>query len=144
MAHNQLRLRGVLDLADALRQLPAAFTTEAGAIIVATATAAETEMDGRYAAHDVTGALRRGLSMTQDVDAGRFGVAARLQNRDQKAYWAEYGTQIRQTTLGANRGAMPPLAIFIPIAQRHRRLMVERLIDLVERAGFVVGNREIG
>lgn len=137
-AHNELTIQGLTELREALRKLPAQLSDEAGAIVFAHAQAAYQEMDAKYAQHEWTGNLRRGLSLTREDAYLRFGARAVLRNRAPHAYWAEHGTQIRRTTKGVSRGAMTPLHIFIPIAQRHRRIMVSALIHLVERAGLSV------
>jgi len=101
-------------------------------------------MSGQYANHiGPTGNLARGLSVTNEPGALRYGTRAVVRNRAPHAWWAEHGTQVRKnySRKDANRGAMPPLepnGIFIPIAQRHRREMVRALVAIVERHGLTV------
>jgi hypothetical protein len=141
-AHNELTIAGITELREALRRLPADLSKEAGAIVFAAASAAYQEMDSQYAAHEVTGNLRRGLQLTTTDEYLRYGSVAVLKNHAPHAWWAENGTQMRRTSKGVSRGAMAPLHIFIPTAQRHRRRMVQTLIGLVERAGFIVSATE--
>jgi hypothetical protein len=143
-AHNELTIEGLTELREALRRLPEELSTEAGAIVQAHAEDAFRQMDAKYAEHEWTGNLRRGLSMTMETAYLRFGARAVVRNRAPHAYWAEHGTQMRETLgrksvkAGVSRGAMPPLQIFIPIAMRVRRRMVAALIALVRRAGLIV------
>jgi hypothetical protein len=142
-SHNKLTIEGLTELRAALLKLPQELASEAGDVVQAEATAAFHEMDAKYAEHEWTGNLRASLSMTMEKAYMRYGARAVLVNRAKHAYIAEYGTQLRRTTTGAGRGAMPPLHIFVPIAQRHRRAMVEGLIRIVERAGLIVSATEV-
>jgi hypothetical protein len=77
------------------------------------------------------------LSVTGSSDAG--GVSYRVVNRHKLAAIYEYGTQVRHTALGYNRGAMPPKPTLIPIAITNRRsVMYPQLIALIERTGATV------
>jgi hypothetical protein len=140
-AHNELRLEGLTELRAALKRLPGELVAEAQAIVVAHAEDARRQMDAKYAAHEWTGNLRRGLSLS--VEVSQFGVVATLKNRAPHAYWAEHGTQLRRTSQGVSRGAMPPIHVFIPIASQVRRRLEAALTHLVERAGLVVGQRSM-
>jgi hypothetical protein len=142
-AHNELSIAGLTELREALRKLPADLANEGGVIVQAHAEDAMRRMDAKYAEHEWTGNLRDSLSMTMETAYLRFGARAVVRNRAPHAYWAEHGTQIRKTTKGVSRGAMPPLKIFIPIAQQVRRVMVRALVALVQRAGLVVSDTEI-
>jgi hypothetical protein len=143
-AHNELKIDGLKELRAALLQLPAELSDRAGEIVLAHAEDAYRQMDAKYAEHDWTGNLRKGLSVTNESNYLRFGARAVIKNRAPHAYWAEHGTQIRKTSQGVTRGAMPPLHIFIPIAQRVRRTMFQVLIRFVEGYGIKVSNTEIG
>jgi hypothetical protein len=144
MSDNKLTIEGLEELRAALRQLPQELADEAGPIVLTLAQYAADEMDQKYAAHEWTGNLRNGLSVTRDDAYIRFGARAVVKNRAPHAWWAENGTQIRKTSTGANRGAMPPIHVFVPSAIRWRRAMVEQLKGLVRRAGLVVSDTEIG
>lgn len=50
----------------------------------------------------------------------------------------EFGTRRRQTSRGANRGVMPKRAVTVPIAERYRASMVDKLKAVIRRFGFVV------
>ena len=140
-AHNELRLEGLAELRAALKRLPRELVAEAQAIVVSHAEDARRQMDARYAQHEWTGNLRRGLTLS--VEVSQFGVVAVLRNRAPHAYWAENGTQIRRTSKGVSRGAMPPIRVFIPIAMQMRRRLEAALTHLVERAGLVVSSRSM-
>jgi hypothetical protein len=143
-AHNALTIEGLDELRAALRRLPEELAAEAGGIVLTAATDAASAMDAQYAAHEWTGNLRRGLSVTREEATQRYGARAVVKNRAPHAWWAENGTQIRRTSKGVNRGAMPPIHVFVPTAIKYRRAMVEQLKALVRRAGLVVSDTEIG
>ena len=143
-AHNELTIEGLDELRAALRQLPEALSQEAGGIVLTAATGAAAAMDAQYAQHEWTGNLRHGLSVTRDDAYIRYGARAVVKNRAPHAWWAENGTQIRRTSKGVNRGAMPPIHVFVPTAIKWRRAMVEQLKALVRRAGLVVSDTEVG
>jgi hypothetical protein len=52
----------------------------------------------------------------------------------------EFGTKRRETNSGSNRGTMPAQEVTVPIARRRRSRMARRLVDLLRRKGFKVGN----
>jgi len=145
----EIAINGLEELRAALRNLPQELTNEAGVIVQAQAEAAMREMDLKYAEHEWTGALRRGLIMTRDFTQTRFGVRWIVRNRAPHAYWAEYGTEMRETIgrksvrAGVSRGRMAPLKIFIPIAMRRRRLMVAALTALLRRVGLIVTENDL-
>jgi len=148
-AQFKLAINGLEELRAALRQLPEALHTEAAVIVQAHAEEAYREIDAKYAEHDYTGNLRRGLSVMQTFIGGRFATRWIVRNRAYHAYIVENGTELRQTlgkkTMkpGLSRGRMKPLHIFIPIAMRKRRLMVSALVALVRRAGLHVSDAEV-
>ena len=129
-------MRGLDELRDALRQLPADLTQEATAIVWAHAEAAQHKIAAAYPVN--TGNLRAGLTI--DRRQAGYSTSAILRNRAKHAYIYEHGSEMRYTDSGARRGKMPPGRVFIPIAVRHRQLMVHALTDLVRRAGFTVSD----
>lgn len=58
------------------------------------------------------------------------------------AHLYEFGTKQRKTANGANRGVMPAAnpEVVVPIARRRRARMARRMVDMLRRAGFQVGN----
>lgn len=127
-------ISGLSELIAALHQLPSELLTEASAIVQHTAEQAMSEM---AAAYPPTTDLASKLSLSGSSDAG--GVAYRVVNRHKLAAMYEYGTMVRHTALGYNRGAMPARPTVVPIAIRNRRdVMYPALIALVEQTGATV------
>jgi len=135
-AHASIEMKGLDELRDALRQLPADLTQEATAIVWAHAEAAQQKIAAAYPVN--TGNLVRGLTI--DRRQAGYSTSAILRNRAKHAYIYEHGSEMRYTDAGVSRGKMPPGRVFIPIAVRHRHLMTSALIDLVRRAGFTVSD----
>lgn len=139
----KVAINGLEELREQLRALPYDLASEAATVVERHAKAAASEMDQKYAAHDFTGNLRRGLSVLQNYTGGSFAVRWIVRNRAPHAYWAENGTEMRQTTTGIGRGRMEPLHIFIPIAIRKRELMVDALAGIVRRHGLRVTQAQV-
>ena len=143
MANFKIAINGLDELKEQLRALPEDLAREAAVIVQAHAQAAYSEMDQKYAEHDFTGNLRRGLTIRKEFTGGSFAVRWIVRNRAPHAYWAEHGTEMRHTTTGVGRGRMKPLHIFIPIAIRKRELMVQALAGVVRRHGMRVTQAEL-
>ena len=131
---SRLELIGLDDLRAALRRLPAELTTEATREMVGAANGAAADIKRAYPVHE--GKLRDGIQVEQV--SGQFSGGAIVKNTAPHAFIFENGTQVRRNARGQNRGAMPPGRVFVPRAIRHRRLMYERLKDLITRKGFQV------
>jgi len=56
------------------------------------------------------------------------------------AHLYEFGTKTRANRQGANRGRMPATQVTVPIARRRRARMARRMVELLRRKGFEVGN----
>ncbi len=121
MSNNRFVFDGLEEFRAQLRALPAEL-------------AAEAEIDAAYP--ERAGALRKGLTVKHETSA--FGATAIVRNTAPHAEEFENGTQARHTALGANRGAMPPGHVFVPIITRHRRAMYQALGAMLTRVGFVV------
>lgn len=129
---------GLSQFRQALRNLPEGLRDEASDIVEGTAAEAATDVQQNYA-EGPTGNLRRGV--TRKSERSRFGLSVQVRSRAQHSWIYERGTQQRRTKTGANRGRMPEAPEskrMIPIVIRHRRRMIEKLKDLVRRAGFQV------
>jgi len=137
----RLRIEGMKDLKDALRDLPAELRAGAAPIIEQAAERAETEIRSRYAAaYPVrSGKLARGVDRTTK-SAGQFGVKVIVFTSAKQAPWLEDGTKDRRTKRNYGRGRITaaPVKIFVPGVMRARAQMVAQLIAYVERAGLVV------
>lgn len=120
----------------ALLALPATMTTEAAHDVEAAANGAAVAIRSEYGKHRLTGNLQDHVS----VEHRRDGVSAvsTVKSTAKHATIFETGTELRHTSIGANRGRMPPGRVFIPVAIRERRTLTQKLIALVERAGFTV------
>lgn len=120
-----------------LRNIPEELRDEAADIVEAAATTTQEQTVAEYT--NVTGGLDRGVKVTTQRSA--FGVLSKVRSNAPHAHLYEFGSQARHTAIGANRGAMPPRPTLIPIAQRNRRTMYQRLMDLIESKGFRVTGR---
>lgn len=133
----RLQLDGLTELRAALRQLPAELTDDAAAIVEDTTDRTETALVQTYP-KGATGNLRRGVKKT--VAKGSFGVQGTVKSTSPHAHLWEFGTAVRHTARGWNRGKAPSHARegLVAIAVRERRRMNQRLVDLVRSAGFEV------
>lgn len=129
------QFEGLEDLIASLRTLPEDLANEAGAIVLDRAERAKQDIETSYP--DRTGDLRKGMQVTR-ANAGKYGAGVYVKNTSKLAYIYENGTQARHTSLGANRGSMPPGHVFIPVMIRQRLAMYGDLADLMTRHGLAV------
>jgi hypothetical protein len=126
-----------------LEKLPANLQGVARGIVEDTAKVAAAEVRSQYRGDlippEETGRLVAGVEV-REVSPMHW----RVLSADGKAYWWEFGTAMRQTRTGANRGQMSAHPTVIPTAIRFRRAMVERLRALMESAGFTVSGDASG
>lgn len=134
-SNNRIRFDGLDELKAALRKLPERLTAVATEIVEATARETKAEVSAAYPTGP-TGNLKRLVVISRWN--GRYVTGAVVKNNAPHAYIFEHGTQVRKTSLGQNRGRMPPGRVFIPIVVRKRREMLERLKAMVEREGLMV------
>lgn len=143
MSNNRLVFEGLEELRAQLRALPDELTGEASNIIDATANAAAVELRTGYQRKIKgrgTGNLVKGVVLSR-IDRGRFTAGVIVKSTAKHASIFEFGTQTRKTDLGYDRGAMPPGNVAIPIFERQRRGMYERLKAMLARHGLtVIGN----
>lgn len=140
MSNNRLQMNGLSELRTALRQLPETLANEAEAIATSQAEYARGQIQSAYP-QGPTGNLKRGVTASKEGGGARFGVRAIVRSRARHSHLFEFGTKLRRTKTGANRGQMPQAPEserMIPIVVRRRRAMVQALIDLVRKAGFQV------
>jgi hypothetical protein len=147
-----LKVNGMRELMADLRRLPAHLRDEGRTIAQQRVNEAESQILARYMLMrkselygvKLTGNLAAGLQQSFESPGGQratgaYGVRLVLTNRAKHAYLVEIGTDgARRTDKGWNRGKMPAAHAFIPAVIRARRLVVEDLIALVERAGLRV------
>ena len=135
MSEVKLTINGLDELRRALLQLPAELVREAGPIVAAQAEYLASLVRSEYSAHQKTGNLLRHLKI--DIASDAVSATARVSNNAHHAHIFEKGT-VKRNYNGANRGVMPAARSFIPTAIIRRRVMVEALVELVERAGLTV------
>lgn len=132
---NTVIWNGLKELQDELRQLPEACTGEAGKLIEGTVNGVAVAIKGAYPVR--TGNLRDHLVIKPLTKHGLV-VGAAVTNTAKHANIFENGTQARHTSLGANRGSMPPGHVFVPRIVRARRVLTEQLKEMVARHGATV------
>ena len=135
MSSNKFVFSGLDELKQALRTLPADLTGEASHIVQNAAGAAEADIKAGYPVR--TGDLRDHV-LSAPLPTGAFARGMVVKNTSKLAYIFENGTQARHTSLGANRGSMPPGHVFLPAVIKRRRIMYSELKDLVTRHGLMV------
>lgn len=160
-----LRLTGVTAFRQELRAWPAALVAEAGILVhdaaeraaQAIRAAYPVRTDGPHPHRPVTrtkvarprftvrrskkpqtppGALRDALRVDH-VDRP-LHPRSQVRNTNPLSNIFENGTQARQTSLGADRGSMPPGHVFIPMAIRARRAMDAAVVALLKREDLKV------
>ena len=136
-SNNRFEFQGLAELREALRNLPTALTGEASHIIEGAANSATAQIKRNYAS--VSGDLVEGVRA--DFQRGQFSAGAKITSAAKHAVIYENGTQVRHTSTGANRGAMPPAPpgrAFIPVLRKTRLAMYAQFRALLERHGLVV------
>jgi hypothetical protein len=136
-----LTFHGILELKQALADLPAQLKGQATAIVLDNAHAAADDIRNQYP--QKTGNLRKGVRVVVK-EIGPLGVAAQVRSAAPHAHLWEFGTEARHTKLGWNRGRMkaPPAPVFIPTMMRYRRLMYDKLAAIIEAVGLTVKRDE--
>lgn len=132
-----VRWNGLEELRAALRNLPKDLAGEASSIVQRAAADAAQEIRAGYQAHRRTGNLAEHVKV-EALSVGPFGAGMAVKSTAKHAQIFERGTELRHTSLGANRGAMPPGRVFVPAVIRRRRTMYERLKALLISHGLTV------
>src|SRR5262245_42402896 len=130
----RLLVTGLDELSKALLQLPAELQIEAASIVLNAAHGAAREISEAYP--EVSGNLKGGLRI--EYESGRVTQRVALKNIAKHAFMYENGTEARHTSLGISRGKTEAKNVFIPRATKHRRVMRQNLIRLVESHGLIV------
>ena len=136
MSGNRFEWSGLAELQADLRTLPVDLTADASPIVDNAAELAKAEIIQRYPRR--TGKNLRAKVTSKPLIRGAYAVGVQVVNSSKLAWIFENGSQARHTTLGANRGSMPPGHVFIPAITRHRRTMYGLLKDLLVRHGLAV------
>lgn len=128
---------GLDELRRQLKALPADLAHEARQDVVEAAENAATALRQAYPPGP-TGNLRRGVKVI--VKQTEATVVATLKSTAPEAHLWEFGTQVRRTQQGWNRGAGPAHYNqgVVGIAGRHRKTLNGQLVELVRRNGFEV------
>jgi hypothetical protein len=137
MSNNRLEWTGLDELRSALMKLPEEFGHEGAEMIDDTTEVTAASLIQSYPLGD-TGNLRKGVKHT--VTRDRFGAVGQVKSTSPHSHLWEWGTQSRQTRKGWKRGKAPshkPDGL-VPIAQRERRKLNIKLLELVRRAGFEI------
>lgn len=140
MSQNRLTWDGLEELRAELRQLPADLAREAGYIVQAEANGAAVAIRTAYGQHRRSGQLQDGV--TVEHAASPFGARSIVRSTAPEARVFEVGSQARHTSLGANRGSMPPGNVFYPAIHTAQRSMWVQLKDLLVRHGLSVSGTE--
>jgi len=133
-----LRIDGLDELRDAIHTLPTDLARETRPEVE---DAAATTASALRAAYPVrTGNLRRGVRVRTQTTA--TGTTATVQSTAPYAAAWEFGTEIRRTQRGWNRGAAPahPGQGLMSLAARRRKQLLPLLVDVLERHNFRVGS----
>lgn len=131
--------KGMPELIRALEKLPKEISGEAANIVHETANSMALDVRTEYPYDD--GQLRSGV-IVEEMTLSQYDVLStgrtlrwKVRSKAPHAHLYEYGTVERfHNRTGKSTGTMPAKPTFIPIAQRHRRRMFERLSQLLRRA----------
>lgn len=132
-----MRWEGMSELRKEIRGLPPLLAQKAEARVTDAAGNAATALRDAYPAGP-TGGLRRGVRVTSS--RRKSLVVATVISSAPEAHLWEFGTQVRRTQRGWNRGAEPAHYNqgIVGIAIRYRRLLLAQLIAIVEEQGLPV------
>lgn len=133
MAKTHVVWQGLEELKTLIQQLPDTTTAETAKLAEAAANSAAVDIRGAYPVR--TGTLRDRVKVAPLRSRSGRSVGMAVTNTAPHAHLFENGTQTRQTSLGANRGAMPPGHVFVPRIIRARRRLYDQLKDLLRRLG---------
>ncbi len=138
MARNRIVFEGLQELRAALRRLPQELRGDGEVIVFDEADAAAAEIRAEYEKHRRSGDLASRVKVVRLSGGSRLFAGAQVQNTSPLAFIFENGTQARHNALGANRGAMPPGHVFVPVMLRRRKDMYEKLRDMLRGKGLKV------
>ena len=131
---SRVEVEGLTQLMEALGAVPDELRTVGMNIVQEETEDAAEEIRQAYP-RGATGNLQQGVKVEFPSSTILVGI---IRSTAQHAHLYEFGTQQRATASGANRGFGPPHPVTVPIAQRRRRVMLGRLVDLVREHGFEV------
>lgn len=140
----ELRLTGILELKQALANLPAQLKGEATGIVMETAYAAADDIRNQYH-QGPTGNLKKGVRVVVK-EIGPVGVAAQVRSTAPHAPLYEFGTEARHYITASGKkhatgkmwGKRPGTPVFIPTMIRYRRALYAKLAALIQSHGLTV------
>lgn len=127
-----LAWNGLSELRQALADLPGAVRAEFKPVIEQAGQQIVSETTAAYA-EDGVPRLAQGMRVESSQDAEDLSVRIRLTSPT--AHLREFGTADRYTASGAFRGRQPARPVFIPIVERVRGEVAERLAAKLEDVG---------
>jgi hypothetical protein len=138
MASVKVAMEGLDELRAGLRKLPADLNRKARDRVIGAANGTASELGQAYDRSKVSGNMRRGIKVK--VEETATTTTAEVRSTSPHAHLWEFGTQVRRTQQGFNRGAAPAHHDqgIVGIAQRRRRGLNAGLADIVREAGFEV------
>lgn len=135
MAKGEVRWDGLDEYRELLRTLPETLANESANLVEGAANAAAFDIRSAYPVR--TGNLQKGVTVTV-LNRGRTATGRIVKNNAPHAWLFEVGSQARHTSLGANRGSMPPGHVFIPRVIKWRRRLYEQIKELLRLKGATV------
>lgn len=134
----QMTFKGLDEFLREMKSLPQELTQEGLEIVREETEGAAQELRIAYGTGP-TGNLQRRVRTDYPSSALLIGKVVSLAPHSH--LW-HFGTKKRQTHDGRNRGVMPAAdpEPMVPIARRRRSRMARRLVELLQRKGFRIGN----
>lgn len=151
MSRSGVKVTGLNELREALRNLPDRLKDEAAVIVRQHADEMARVTQDAYPtgpkgspnsnSGNPPGGLKRGVRVTHE--GSHLTVVSQVRSHANHAHLFEEGSKVRRNRRGQNRGQMKPgggneSALMIPKAIRLRRRMTAALISMVERNGLKV------
>lgn len=135
----QLKWSGLTEFLKEFGSIPQVLHEEGMAIIREETEGAAVEIAQAYGRARHTGRLASSVRTIYPASSLLIGIVKSVAPH---SHLFEFGSKQRRTQSGANRGAMPKAdpPITVPIARRRRSRMARRLVDLLRKHGFQVGN----
>ena len=130
-----LTIEGIAEVQKALQDLPPTLVVEGSHLIEGEANYAAYQIRSQYPAGD----LQDGVTVDPVTKATAY-AGFRITSRDFKAEWYKFGTAMRHTKLGWNRGQerVRPTPVFIPTMEKARATMWAGLREFLVRNGLIV------
>jgi len=138
-SNNRLFVDGLFELRAQLEGLPAQLVEDAKPIVTANAAGANREITAAYEAHERARKADFPSHMkTVDHTKQPGTFVLDVQNDSPLARVFEWGSAVRHTALGANRGQMPAENVFLPRYYSWHHRMIDELSGMLEQHGFTV------